>query len=102
MGYIPQHHQGKRVGFFLLTNGIFHIYPEFDMNQEPMEQARYIAHVLDEIAEFVAAAGISETTFGRLAVNDSQVVARLRRRGVTLKTAKKLTDYIAAERGKAA
>lgn len=58
------------------------------------------AHLLAEISGFLAEAGISETTFGFRAVNDTQVIGRVRSGGVTLKTIKKLRDYIAAERGK--
>jgi hypothetical protein len=75
------------------------------MRQKPTDQTGFDydpSHVLEEIAQFVAEIGISETTFGRLAVNDSQVVGRIRDYGVTLRTVRKIRAYMAAERAKAA
>lgn len=76
-----------------------------DMKQKPTDPTGFDydpSHVLEEIAQFIDAVGISETTFGRLAVNDSQVVGRIRVYGVTLRTVKKIRAYMAAERAKAA
>lgn len=75
-----------------------------NMKEQPAnEVARYDpSHLLEEITGFLAEAGISETTFGFRAVNDTQVIGRVRSGGVTLKTVKKLREYIAAERAKVA
>ena len=51
--------------------------------------------LLEEIARFTAALGMSETTFGRLAVNDGKFVGRLRNGGgVTVRTVEKVHLYI--------
>lgn len=57
--------------------------------------------LLDEIAEFIAARGIAETTFGLLAVNDGKFVGRLRS-GENMTTAllARAHEFIRAERAK--
>ncbi len=52
--------------------------------------------VLAEIGEFCRRAGLAESTFGRLAVNDGKLVSRLRDGGgVTLDTAARLRKFMA-------
>ncbi|MGI1678859.1 MAG: hypothetical protein K6L75_09015 [Cellvibrionaceae bacterium] len=54
-----------------------------------------IKELVDLIAKFCKKAEISESTFGRLVVNDGKFVGRLRNgKGVTLKTLNKTKDYI--------
>jgi pyruvate kinase len=50
--------------------------------------------LLGEIAAYIAARGMAETTFGRLAVNDGKFVARLRERSITLATAERVRRYL--------
>lgn len=64
---------------------------------EHLEAAR--AALLAEIAGFIAERGITETTFGRLAVNDGKFVARLRStENMTTGLIAKAHDFISAER----
>ncbi len=54
--------------------------------------------LLDQIDAFLARSDVkmTETTFGRLAVNDGKLVGRLRDGGsLTLATAEKVTKFIA-------
>ena len=54
--------------------------------------------LLRDIAEYCRGAGIAESTFGRLAVNDGKLVARLRIGGrVTTDTAERVRAFIARE-----
>ena len=53
--------------------------------------------LLDEVEAFCRLAGIAETTFGREAVNDGKLCARLRAgKSLTLETADRIRDYIAS------
>jgi hypothetical protein len=62
-----------------------------------------IAHdLLAEIAAFANERGISESTFGRMAVNDGKFVGRLRKSTVTIASVDKARAFIKAERDKAA
>jgi len=55
--------------------------------------------LLREIADYCRAAGIAESTFGRLAVNDGKLVGRMRQGGrVTTETADRLRAFIVANR----
>lgn len=55
--------------------------------------------LLSEIEAFLAATGMAATALGREAVNDSHLVARLRKgNSVTLKTADKVRAYLARQR----
>lgn len=59
--------------------------------------------LLSDIATFVADRKITETTFGRLAVNDGKFVARLRSgENMTTGLIARAHDFICAERAKAA
>ncbi len=63
-----------------------------------------VVEVLKEIGDFCRATGLAESTFGRLAVNDGKLMARLRDGGsVTIDTLARLrqfmTEYKPAERG---
>ncbi len=56
--------------------------------------------VLRDILEFCRKAGMAESTFGRLAVNDGKLVPRLRDSGsVTLKTLARLQAFMAGQPG---
>ena len=62
--------------------------------------------VLKEIGDYCRGAGLAESTFGRLAVNDGKLVARLRDGGsVTIETLARLREFMAnhvpGERGTA-
>jgi hypothetical protein len=62
-----------------------------------------VARMLSEIEAFLGLDGVSmtETTFGRLAVNDGKLVPRLRAGGsCTLTTADKVRAFITANRPK--
>ena len=51
--------------------------------------------LLQEIEDFCRTTGIAESTFGRRAINDGKLCARLRRgKSVTLATAERARDYI--------
>jgi hypothetical protein len=66
---------------------------------EHLEAAR--AALLNEVAAFIAERNITETTFGRLAVNDGKFVARLRSTGnMTTALIARAHDFISAERSK--
>lgn len=52
--------------------------------------------LLAEIARFINEHRMGETTFGRRAVNDADVVKRLRRGGITFNMAQRLRDFMAA------
>jgi hypothetical protein len=55
--------------------------------------------LLAEIEAFLPERGITDTTFGRLAVNDWKFVDRLRGEGtITLTTVERVRGFIAAER----
>ncbi len=57
------------------------------------------SELLSEIEAFLAATGMAATALGREAVNDSHLVARLRKgNSVTLKTADKVRAYLARQR----
>jgi hypothetical protein len=65
-----------------------------------LEAAR--AALLAEIAAFIGERRITETTFGRLAVNDGKFVARLRSTGnMTTGLIEKAHEFIGAEKAKA-
>ena len=65
-----------------------------------IDQARRL--LLNEVAGFIVERNITETTFGRLAVNDGKFVARLRSTGnMTTALIAKAHDFICAERSKA-
>ncbi|MEJ0093786.1 MAG: hypothetical protein WDN46_10185 [Methylocella sp.] len=52
--------------------------------------------LLDEINRFLASGAMAESTFGRKAVNDGKLVARLRRGGsVTLESASRIRSFMA-------
>ena len=54
--------------------------------------------LLRDIAEYCRGAGIAESTFGRLAVNDGKLVGRLRLGGrVTTDTVERVRAFIARE-----
>lgn len=54
-----------------------------------------IEAIISDVEEFCARHGMKETTFGRLAVNDGKLVARLRAGGsVTLKTAGDIRAFL--------
>jgi hypothetical protein len=56
--------------------------------------------LLNDISQFCQQAGIAETTFGRLAVNDGKLVRRLRNGGVPReKTRERISRYIEARTG---
>ena len=60
------------------------------------------AELLREISDFCRAAGLAESTFGRLVVNDGKFVNRLREGGaVTAQTLERVRSYIAKETPKA-
>lgn len=55
------------------------------------------AALLSDIDTYIAARGIAETTFGRMAVNDGKFVARVRRGGnITFATAARVREFIRA------
>ena len=57
------------------------------------------SELLSEIEAFLAATGMAATALGREAINDSHLVARLRKgNSVTLKTADKVRAYLARQR----
>ena len=64
------------------------------------------SELLAEIEAFLPERGVTETTFGRLAVNDGKFVGRLRaNENMTLQTMAKAREYMAsfrAEKGAAA
>src|SRR5437764_1474691 len=54
--------------------------------------------LLHDIAEYCRGAGIAESTFGRLAVNDGKLVGRLRLGGrVTTETVERVRAFIAGQ-----
>ena len=62
--------------------------------------------IIREISDFCRGAGLAESTFGRLSVNDGKLVSRLRDGGsVTIDTLARLRDFMAnhvpGERGTA-
>ncbi|ADZ71095.1 hypothetical protein [Polymorphum gilvum] len=58
-----------------------------------MERSR----ILEEIAGYCRAAGMAETTFGRLAVNDGKLVGRIRNGGrISARTLERIDAFIAA------
>jgi hypothetical protein len=56
--------------------------------------------LLSEVLAFCRDRGITETIFGYRSVNDWRVVERLREDRVTIRTAKRLREFIATERQK--
>ncbi len=53
--------------------------------------------LLREVGEYCREAGLAESTFGRLAVNDGKLVARLRDGGrITMRTLERVRAYVAA------
>lgn len=55
--------------------------------------------LLAEIDSYCATAGMKETTFGRLAVNDGKFVGRLRGgKDITVGTLERIRDFIAPAR----
>ena len=53
--------------------------------------------ILNEISDFCRLAGLAESTFGRLCVNDGKLVSRLRDGGsVTLDTLARLRAFMAS------
>jgi len=58
------------------------------------------SELLRDIQAFVRAAGVAETTFGRLVANDGKLVARLRDgKGITTRTVEKIRAYLRAHGG---
>ncbi|MBI2993496.1 MAG: hypothetical protein HYY48_04875 [Gammaproteobacteria bacterium] len=58
-----------------------------------------ISVVVEEIAAYCRDSGVAESTFGRLAVGNSKLMARLRDgQGVTLKTLQRLREYMREHR----
>jgi SAM-dependent methyltransferase len=58
--------------------------------------------LLQEIAQYCRAAGIAESTFGRLAVNDGKLVGRMRQGGrITTDTADRLRAFMTSRPGTA-
>lgn len=56
-------------------------------------------HFLSEVQIFVTDLGITESVLGSRSVGDSDVIGRLRRgQSITLRTADRITTYMAAER----
>src|SRR5271169_5191056 len=52
--------------------------------------------LLEEISEFCRASGLAESTFGRAAINDGKLVARLRNGGrITTDTLDRLRSFMA-------
>lgn len=86
---------------FPLTRWDASHYGRVGMNaSEHLEAAR--AALLAEIAAFIGERHITETTFGRLAVNDGKFVARLRSTGnMTTGLIEKAHEFIGAERARA-
>ncbi|AXS40943.1 hypothetical protein [Breoghania sp. L-A4] len=61
-----------------------------------MERSR----ILDEIARYCRAAGMAESTFGRMAVNDGKLVGRIRDGGrISAKTLGRIRSYMAGNPG---
>lgn len=61
-----------------------------------------MAVLLAEIDAYLEEAGIAETTFGRLAVNDGKFVGRLRNgAGITVAMVDRVRAYIANQRARA-
>ena len=57
--------------------------------------ASAIELLLSEIEAYCRSAGIAESTFGRQAVNDGKLCARLRSgKNLTLETVQRIRDYI--------
>lgn len=55
------------------------------------------AALLSDIDAYIAARGITESTFGRMAVNDGKFVSRIRRGGnVTYATGRRVRGFIEA------
>lgn len=55
------------------------------------------AALLEEITAYVATRGVTESTFGRMAVNDGKFVARVRAGGgITFATAARVREFIAS------
>src|ERR1700722_3650864 len=66
------------------------------MPREPADQ------LLAEISNYCRPAGIAESTFGRLAVNDGKLVSRLRFGGrVTAETVERVRSFISGREAKA-
>lgn len=58
--------------------------------------------LLSEIDAYIASRGITESTFGRMAVNDGKFVARIRRGGsTTLATVARVREFIQSNPPKA-
>src|SRR6478752_4753395 len=58
--------------------------------------------ILQEISEFCRMRGLAESTFGRRAVNDGKLTARLRNGGrITTDTLDRIRSFIATNRGEA-
>ena len=52
--------------------------------------------LLREVGEYCREAGLAESTFGRLAVNDGKLIARLRDGGrITARTLERVRSYVA-------
>src|SRR4051812_37565330 len=59
--------------------------------------------ILQEISDFCRQVGLAESTFGRRAVNDGKLAARLRNGGrITTDTLHRIRDFISAHPGQAA
>src|SRR6516162_4162374 len=70
-----------------------YLIPSRGIRSPPMSEA-----LLRDIAEYCRGAGIAESTFGRLAVNDGKLVGRLRLGGrVTTNTVERVRAFIARE-----
>lgn len=54
--------------------------------------------LVTEIDAFLSEHKIGETTLGRRAVNDPNVVKRLRQNRITIRTAQRLRDFMAVQR----
>lgn len=78
-----------------------HYVPHTMRTTDHLDAAR--SSLLSDIAAFIADRGITETTFGRLAVNDGKFVGRLRSGGnMTTELMKRAHDFIQVARAKEA
>ena len=57
-----------------------------------------VCNLMPEVLEFIEEFGLDETIFGYRATNDWRVVDRLRNDNVTIRTAKKIKEYMKSAR----